>query len=56
MYTQRSHDKTDTQRNNQGRQFLNILDKETMNLGGLDRIKETVWEFSLVRNSKWNLD
>lgn len=36
--------------------FLYILDQETVNLGGLDRIKETVWELSLVRNSKWNLD
>lgn len=36
--------------------FLYILDQETVNLRGLDRIKETVWELSLVRNSKWNLD
>lgn len=56
MYAQRSNDETDTQRINPGRQFLNILDKETMNLGGLDRVKETVWELSLLRNSKWNLD
>lgn len=55
MCTQKPNNEVETWRNGQGRQFLYILDKETIFLQGIYKIRKTgVWEFQL-RNSKQNL-
>lgn len=56
MCAWRPNNEIQTQRHDQLRQLLYILNKETINRRGTDSTKKTyVWELNLVRNSKQHL-